>query len=404
MRYNTVLLKVIAATVVLTFSGVAFNATAQDKLTLKVVKVDSEETAGEDGKGANAVDGDTNTIWHTQWQDSNPAHPHEIIIELSRSCLISGFTYLPRQDEMENGSIKDYEFYISEDGKDFGQPVTKGTFENSKEKKTATFAPKQCRFVKLKAVSEVNGEAWASAAEIGIIEDDGKSASKEATGMVSPAALTHRYSFTTDASDSVGHADGTLQGNATITDGQVRLNGVRGTYVNLPGGLIAGYSAVTFEFWATLGTNNSWPRVFDQGSTNGDRGGHDLYFCPHSGLKDFRLTIMDPHPTERVVTVSGDLDNQTNLHVACVLDPASGFMGVYTNGVLASSRKDLVSLSSVDTNLFFLGRSLFASDAPLNGSIDEFRIYNAALSASAIAMSHANGPNVVFSAGSPARN
>lgn len=68
-------------------------------------------------------------------------------------------------------------------------------------------------------------------------------------------------------------------------------------------------------------------------------------------------------------------------------------MGIYTNGLLAKSRKDLVSLSSVNTNFFFLGRSLFASDAWLNGSIDEFRIYNKALSATAIATSYSNGPN-----------
>jgi hypothetical protein len=207
------------------------------------------------------------------------------------------------------------------------------------------------------------------------------------------AALKHRYSFATDASDSIGHADGTLEGAAVVRDGQVFLNGTHGTFVNLPGGLIAGYPAVTFEFWATLGTNRSWTRVFDQGSINGNRGEHDLYFCPHSGAKDFRLTIMDPHPTERVVTISGNLDNQTNLHVACVLDSASGFMGIYTNGVLAASRKDLASLASVDTNVFFLGRSLFASDAPLNGSISEFRIYRAALSAETIAASYANGPD-----------
>jgi hypothetical protein len=212
------------------------------------------------------------------------------------------------------------------------------------------------------------------------------------------AALQHRYSFATDASDSVGNANGTLEGAASISGGQVRLDGTRGTFVNLPGGLIAGYPAVTFEFWATLNTNRNWARVFDQGSTNGNRGEHDLYFCPHSGSRDFRLTIMDPHPTERVVTVPGNLDNQTNLCVACVLDPASGFMGIYTNGVLAASRKDLVSLASVGTNCFFLGRSLFATDAPLNGSIDEFRIYNAALSAAAIAASFSNGPNTVLSA------
>lgn len=210
--------------------------------------------------------------------------------------------------------------------------------------------------------------------------------------------LKHRYSFTADAKDSAGHADGTLEGKAVVRDGQVHLDGTRGTYVNLPGGLIAGCNAVTFEFWATLGTNRNWVRVFDQGSTNGNRGGYDLYFCPHSGSKDFRLTIMDPHPTERIVTIPGNLDNQTNLHVACVLDPTNGFMGIYTNGTLAGSRKDLASLSNVDTNLFFLGRSLFASDPPLNGSIDEFRIYRRALSATDVAASYTNGPNAVLPA------
>jgi hypothetical protein len=76
-----------------------------------------------------------------------------------------------------------------------------------------------------------------------------------------------------------------------------------------------------------------------------------------------------------------------------VLDPPTGFMGIYTNGVLAAARNDLASLASVDTNYFFLGRSLFAGDAPLNGSIDEFRIYNGALSAVAIGASYRNGPN-----------
>jgi hypothetical protein len=141
-----------------------------EKVTLKVIKVDSEETSGEDGRGANAVDGLPDTFWHTQWQDANPECPHEIIIELSRDAKIKGFTYLPRQDDSDHGTIKDYEFYLSKDGKDFGQPVKKGSFENSKEKKTATFEPAQCRFVKLKALSEANGEAWTSAAEIGIIE------------------------------------------------------------------------------------------------------------------------------------------------------------------------------------------------------------------------------------------
>jgi hypothetical protein len=212
------------------------------------------------------------------------------------------------------------------------------------------------------------------------------------TNAAAPPILIHRYSFTTDASDAVGHADGVLEGEASVSGGQLHLTGKRGTFVNLPGGLIHDCKAVTFEFWVTLGANRSWARVFDQGSTNGNSGQHDLYFCPNSG-QDFRLTIMDPHPTERVVRIPGNVNNQTNLYVACVLDPPTGFMGIYTNGVLAKKRDDLVSLASVDTNLFYLGKSLFAGDAPLNGSIDEFRIYNGALSAEKVAVNYKNGPD-----------
>ncbi|HEY5040774.1 MAG TPA: discoidin domain-containing protein [Verrucomicrobiae bacterium] len=140
-----------------------------EKVALKVVRVDSEETAGEDGKGANAVDADPNTIWHTQWQDASPPCPHEIVIELTPPATINGFTYLPRQDDSDHGTIKDYEFYVSDDGDDFGQPVSKGTFENSKDLKTVTFEARPCRFIKLKALSEVNDEAWTSAAEIGVV-------------------------------------------------------------------------------------------------------------------------------------------------------------------------------------------------------------------------------------------
>ncbi len=142
---------------------------APGALALKVVKVDSEETEGEDGKGVNAVDGNPDTFWHTQWQDANPPCPHEIVIELTPPATIKGFTYLPRQDEGVNGTIKDYELYVSNDGTDFGQPVAKGTFENSKDKKTVAFDAKPARFIKLKALSEINGEAWTSAAEIGVV-------------------------------------------------------------------------------------------------------------------------------------------------------------------------------------------------------------------------------------------
>jgi endo-alpha-N-acetylgalactosaminidase len=161
-------------TILLLLLAAALSAGAVEKVTLKIVKADSEETAGEDGKAANAVDGNPDTIWHTQWQDANPAHPHEIIIQLDPPCKIKGVTYLPRQGETENGDIKDYEIYLSTDGKDFGQPVKKGQFERGKDKKVATFPVKQCAFIKLKALSEINDQNWTSAAEIGLVQEGEK--------------------------------------------------------------------------------------------------------------------------------------------------------------------------------------------------------------------------------------
>jgi len=143
-----------------------------NRIKLTVIKVDSEEIAGENGSATNAVDGNLDTFWHTVWQDNAPEPPHEIIIQLGEPATLKGFTYVPRQDDSENGTIKDYEFYVSTDGKDFGQPVKKGAFEPGKEKKTVTFEPKKCGFIKLRALSEINDGAWTSAAEIGVIPAD----------------------------------------------------------------------------------------------------------------------------------------------------------------------------------------------------------------------------------------
>ncbi|HTA30263.1 MAG TPA: discoidin domain-containing protein [Candidatus Cybelea sp.] len=140
------------------------------RVVLEFVKTDSQEMSGESGYGANAVDDDPGTIWHTEWLNKSPALPHEIVIELLPPSTIEGFTYLPRQDDSDHGTIKDYEFYVSNDGKDFGRPVKKGTFEPGKEKKTETFEPIKCRFIKLRAISEINGLPLTSAAEIGIVQ------------------------------------------------------------------------------------------------------------------------------------------------------------------------------------------------------------------------------------------
>lgn len=134
-----------------------------------VVFVDSEETAGEDGRAVNAIDGNTNTIWHTEWKERKPKHPHEIQIDLGSWYVINAFSYLPRQDGSENGTIAGYQFFVSGSKVNFGLPVAIGEFAANTDLKVVTLnTPVVGRYIRLVATSEINGRDYTSAAEIGV--------------------------------------------------------------------------------------------------------------------------------------------------------------------------------------------------------------------------------------------
>lgn len=210
------------------------------------------------------------------------------------------------------------------------------------------------------------------------------------------AMLAHRYSFRTNAPaiwDSIGMAHGTLQGNAVVTNNSLQLTGVSGSYANLPGGLISGSSAVTLECWATFGANGNWARVFDTGNINGSSGSQYFFYSPHSSLGGQRLELSTS--TTTTLDIPGTLDNRT-LHIACICDPAHSYLAVYTNGVLeAQLSASMPPLSGVANAWSFIGRSLFSSDAYLNGTIDELRLYDGRLTPQQIAANDIAGPDVI---------
>jgi hypothetical protein len=207
-------------------------------------------------------------------------------------------------------------------------------------------------------------------------------------------ALAHRYSFTSNAADSVGMAHGGLIGNALVTNSTLQLPGEVGSYVNLPGGLATGSSAMTVEFWASFGGNGNWARVFDFGNMNGNNGQNYVFYSPRSGLGGQRLEMSTAVRTS-TFDLPGTLDNRT-VHVTCIFDPANSYWAIYTNGVLQSAQTaTLPPFSGVSSGWAFIGRSLFASDAWLNASIDEFRIYDGRLSPGEIASSFAAGPDAL---------
>lgn len=78
-----------------------------------IAYVDSEERSGEDGTAENAIDGQTANYWHTEWKANSPGHPHRLILDLGKSQLISGFRYVPRQNDA-TGRIKDYRVIIGD--------------------------------------------------------------------------------------------------------------------------------------------------------------------------------------------------------------------------------------------------------------------------------------------------
>lgn len=135
-----------------------------------VVAFDSEETTGEDAPAIYAIDNNPATFWHTAWKNSQPSYPHFIVIDLTKESTVAGFRYLPRQDGNTNGRIANFEFYVTNDLANWGTSEVSGKFSSGAGWKEAMFAqPVQGRYVKFVALSEINGNYYASAAEIALL-------------------------------------------------------------------------------------------------------------------------------------------------------------------------------------------------------------------------------------------
>lgn len=128
---------------------------------------DSQESAT--NAAGNVLDGNGTTIWHTAYTGTVPPLPHSITIDMHSTHLISGLSYLPRQDATLNGTIGKYSVSVSSDGRNWGTPVASGTWADDQTEKYAVFPPTSARFVRLTALSEAgNRGPWSSAAEINV--------------------------------------------------------------------------------------------------------------------------------------------------------------------------------------------------------------------------------------------
>lgn len=127
----------------------------------------SADSEAEGNPASYAFDGNNNTFWHTPWGNAETTYPHEIAINLGALYQLTGFSYLPRQDNSVNGTIDEYRISVSTDATNW-QKVTEGTWEGSKYGKWVVLDSVDAQYVKLTALSELNNNAFASAAEIGL--------------------------------------------------------------------------------------------------------------------------------------------------------------------------------------------------------------------------------------------
>jgi hypothetical protein len=237
--------------------------------------------------------------------------------------------------------------------------------------------------------------------------------------------LIHRYTFNdgdvteingeTIILDVVGDADGIVKngtGLATLGGGQLTLgnsgqsshdasdNIPNGDYVDLPNGLISSLGAVTIEAWATYDDDQLrvWPRIFSFGTSDGGEesslgaGGANaslIMVCPNNGGGHLQAEWRNP---QAVIVPDGHMPLHQEMLVTFVQDDLAGLAKLYVNGIAQGVVEPTRTLSSIDDNNNWLGRSQWP-DPLLIGSFNEFRIHDTALTAEEVLANYMAGPD-----------
>ncbi len=222
---------------------------------------------------------------------------------------------------------------------------------------------------------------------------------------VSPlsADLRHRYSFETNADDSVGVAHAALTNGAVVSAGQVACDG-SDDFVDLPAATIAinTYSALTLEMWSTQPeTNQGFSMTACFGDTWAGNGtGQDYLMISTTRGNDVSRgaianTPDDDAPWNDEVGVDGpELNDGLEHHYALTVDATS--ITYYIDGVQqGAALLNTTAISGLSNTYAHLAKGLYTGDGTVNCTINEFRIYDAALSDTEIQNHYQWGPDSI---------
>ncbi len=199
------------------------------------------------------------------------------------------------------------------------------------------------------------------------------------------ANLAAYYAMENNLTDGSGHGlDGTPVMSPSYDSGPAGygsalvLDGVA-SYAELPiGSLVSSLTDATFAMWANYsGRGNQWQRLFDFGS------GTSQYFfiCPARGEDGLLLFEMNgPNAGTNLVPAPLTLPSGWH-HVAGVVDSTTMEMRLYLDGdLVGQGPTDTLPSDVGETTQNWLGRSQYTADAYFDGALDDFRIYDRALS------------------------
>lgn len=192
-----------------------------------------------------------------------------------------------------------------------------------------------------------------------------------ATPTAEPGLVAH-YAFQLNAMDeSINGNDGELNGKSLyvpwgIDGSSVDLNG---GHISLPAEIM-NYDQITIASWVYWDGGEVWQRIFDFGNGTDEF----LYLTPSNGGV-MRFAMRHNGVDENLDTSPLPIGQWS--HVAVVLGDSTA--NLYVDGILAASMSTTIKPSDINPLLNYIGKSQFP-DARLNGQIDDFRIYNYALS------------------------
>jgi hypothetical protein len=196
---------------------------------------------------------------------------------------------------------------------------------------------------------------------------------------VLPFVQRSQYSFEGDTTDALSGFNGVATGSPTYAAGRlgqaIVLDGST-SYVTLPSD-VASYHDITIAAFVYWNGGNAWQRIFDFGNDTS----HYLMLTPSTGSV-MQFSIINGGSAQQVNS-SAALPIGRWVHVAVTLSGNTGTL--YVDGVAVATNTSLtINPDDFRPAKNYLGDSQYSADPLLSGRLDDFRIYNYALTAAQV--------------------